>query len=92
MIPVKVEFDLQTLFALIGEREAIVQKLTNNINDYEELIKRFKLELDYLGSTRQKLLDLLDKHRAYVGRKCDCHLFDNQVCDVCQGVGGKDNG
>ena len=23
-------------------------------------------------------------------RKCDCHLFENQVCDICQGPVGKD--
>ena len=25
-----------------------------------------------------------------VAPKCDCHLHERQVCDVCQGVGGKD--
>lgn len=92
MVPVKIEFDIQTLFALIGEREALCQNLTKHINGYDEILKKYKFELEYLAESNHKLLDLLDKHRAYVGRKCDCHLFDNQVCDVCQGVGGKDNG
>src|SRR5271169_5501705 len=24
------------------------------------------------------------------GRKCDCYLYDNQVCDICQGVTGEE--
>ena len=24
------------------------------------------------------------------GRKCDCYLHENQVCDICQGVTGKE--
>lgn len=22
--------------------------------------------------------------------KCDCHLYERQVCDICQGTTGKD--